>query len=205
MIIGGIWLRKVKCQWCNVTDTPRSEMEFELVGQAKPVRKYYHKHCYKDFLVDKEFKAGEQAEKDELTEVIKRIYGVKDVPRQAFPLLEALRNGEKVFGARQQIGKRYKEGYKYSLIRETFEHIEDTIHYWNGVKDFNGFMGAFKYALSIVIDKIYYVEQRVKERESKARLIDKHVENLEYEDQAFESNYKKPSKTQADITDFLDD
>lgn len=202
---GDINVRKVKCQYCGITDTPKSQMEFELVGQAKPVKKYYHKHCYQDFLLDKEFKAKEQAEKDELTETIKKIFGVKDVPRQAFPLLEALRNGEPVFGARQQIGKRYKQGYKYSLIKETFEYCSETINYWLEVKDFNGFMGAFKYALSIVIDKIYTVEQRVKEREKERLLIEKHLEQVEFEDTMYETNYKKPTKNANDITDFLDD
>ena len=197
--------RKVKCHWCGITDTPKDEMEFEMVGQKKPVRKNYHKHCYPLFLEDKKFKEEEQAEKDELTEAIKRIWGIKDIPRQAFPLLEALRNGEPVFGKRQKMGKRYKEGYKYSLIRETLDYIEDTIHYWNSVKDFNGsFMQSFKYSLSIVIDKIYYVEQRAIERERKKEMIEKHVEQVEFEEQTFESNYKKPSKTN-DITDFLDD
>jgi hypothetical protein len=197
--------RNVKCQWCGVTDTPKDEMDFVMVGENKPVRKNYHKHCFPLYLEDKKFKEKEQAEKDELVETIKKIWGIKDVPRQAFPLLEALRNGEPVFGKRQQIGKRYKEGYTYPLIRETFVYIEDTIHYWNGVKDFNGsFMQSFKYSLSILIDKIYYVEQRVIERERKQQMINKHVEQVDFEEQTFETNYKKPSK-KTDISDFLDD
>jgi len=179
-------------------------MEFELVGNAKPVRKYYHKSCYKNFLDDKRFKEEEAKELDSLKETIENIFGVKQLPNQAYPFLQKLRNGEQVFG-RQNIGKRYKEGYKYSLIEETFVHCEDTIHYWLGVKDFNGFMGAFKYALSIVIDKIYYVEQRANERESKKAMMDRHIEHVIDED-VFESNYKKKaSKTQDDILDFLDD
>lgn len=197
-------LRKVKCQHCGVTDTPRSEMEFELVGKAKPVRKYYHKGCYGDFLEEKKFKEKERKEKDELVEVLKNIYGVKEIPRQVYPLLESLRNGERVFGAKQNMGKRYKQGYSYSLIKATFEHCEDTINYWNGVKDFNGFMGAFKYGLSIVIDKIYFVEQRQKEQENKKRLIDSHIENVDEDMHVFESNYKKTSKDSNDISDFLD-
>lgn len=199
--------RNVKCRWCDVTDTPKDEMEFELVGNAKPVRKYYHKSCYQEFLKDKEFKEQEAKELDSLVETIEDIFGMRKqkLPKQAYPFLQKLRNGEQVFG-KQTMGKRYKEGYKYSLIEETFKHCEDTINYWLGVKDFNGFMGAFKYSLSIVIDKIYHVEQRVEQQERAREMIDSHVENVINEDNIFESNYKKTSKTQKDdILDFLDD
>jgi len=181
-------------------------MEFELVGKSKPVKKYYHKHCYQEFLEDKKFKEKEAEELDSLRQTIENIFGIKQLPNQAYPFLQKLRNGEQVFG-KQTMGKRYKEGYTYSLIEETFKHCEDTIHYWLGVKDFNGFMGAFKYSLSIVIDKIYYVEQRVQEQESKKAMIDNHIKHIvDEEDSVFESSYKKTSKTQEeDILDFLDD
>jgi len=196
--------RKVKCQYCGITDTPKTEMEFELVGKTRPVRKYYHKTCYQKFLEDKKFKEKEAEELDSLRQTIEDIFGIKQLPNQAYPFLQKLRNGEQVFG-KQNMGKRYKQGYTYKLIEETFRYCEDTIHYWLGVKGFNGFMGAFKYALSIVIDKIYYVEQRVKERESKQAMIDKHIEHVEATDVIFESNYKKKSNNNDDILDFLDD
>lgn len=196
--------RKVKCQWCGVTDTPKDEMEFELVGKTKPVRKYYHQTCYQKFLEDKRFKEKEAEELDKLKTTIEDIFGIKQLPNQAYPLLQKLRNGEQVFG-KQNMGKRYKEGYTYSLIEETFRHCEDTIHYWLDRINSDGFMGAFKYALAIVIDKIYFVEQRAKEREDKDKMIEKHIEQVEVSDVMFESNYKKKNKKDDDILDFLDD
>lgn len=196
--------RPVKCQWCE-EKAPKSEMEFELVGKAKPVRKYYHKHCHKDFLEDKEFKRKESEELDKLKATIEDIFGIKQLPHQAYPFLQKLRNGEQVFG-KQDMGKRYKEGYEFSLIEETFRHCEDTIHYWLKAKtDFDGFMGAFRYSLSIVVDKIYFVEQRVQEQKNKKKLIEKHMERVVSEEDMFETNYQKTSTTQDDIMDFLDD
>jgi hypothetical protein len=192
-----------KCQYCKDKGL-LEDMKIEIVGQAKPVRKFYHENCHNEFLKEKAFKEKEQSELDELTETIKSIYGVKDLPRQAFSLLQKLRNGDPVFGAKQKTGKRYKQGYEYTLIKETFEHCSETIHYWNSVKGFEGFMGAFKYALTIIIDKIYFVEQRVKERESKKAMIDKHVAEVEYDEHIFEHSYKKKS-SDTDITNFLDD
>lgn len=194
----------VKCQFCNNKDTDRKEMNFELASNGK-TKKYYHKDCWNDYLEHKEFIKDEMVKKDELNEALKNLYGVKEIPNQAWVLLEKLRGGNPVFGAKQQIGKRYREGYEYPLIKETFEYCEDTINYWLGAKNFEGFMGAFKYSLSIVIDKIYYVEQRAKEREQRESMVEKHVEKADNDESYFESNYKKPSKTKSDISDFLDD
>ncbi len=197
-------MRPVKCQRCGEKSS-KDQMEFEIVGKTKPLKKYYHKHCYQDFLKEKDFKEKEMRELDNLKETIEDIFNIKQLPNQAYPFLQKLRNGDPVFG-RQSVGKRYKEGYKYSLIEETFRHCEDTINYWLGVKNFNGFMGAFKYSLSIVIDKIYFVEQRAKEKEYNIKMVKEHLKHLtNEEDSMFESNYKKASKTQDDISDFLDD
>lgn len=193
--------RNVKCQWCNISDTPKDQMEFELVGEK--TKKYYHKDCWDKYLKHKEFLADEMLKKNELNEVLKDIYGVKELPNQAWVLLEKLRGGNPVFGAKQQIGKRYREGYEYPLIKETFEYCSDTIEYWNGVKNFNGFMSAFKYALSIVIDKIYIVEQRVENVKKQQAMMEKHLEKVEDTYEEFKTGFKKKTKN-TDITDFLD-
>ena len=195
-----------KCQWCGVSDTHEKDMNIELVGDKKPLKKRYHKHCHVEYLKDKKFKEEEQIKQDALDLVLKDIYGVKQIPTQAWTLLQHMRNGDPVFGKRQRISKRYKEGYDYLLIKETFEYCSETIEYWNSVKNFDGFMGAFKYALSIVIDKIYIVEQRVKDREKRKQLIEMHLEKVEAEGfEDFETSYKKPSKSSNDLSDFLDD
>ena len=193
-----------KCQYCKIDDTLKEDMEFEMVGIKKPVAKFYHKDCFQKHLEDKAFKEEERKKKDELNEVIKEIYGVKEVPNSAWVLLEKLRNGEPIFGPRQKMNKRYKEGYDYILIKETFEYCSDTIEYYNGLKDFNGFMGAFKYALSIIIDKIYIVEKRMQEKEHQRTLMKKHEIEVDM-DVSSHSNYKKPSKSNTDISSFLDD
>lgn len=196
-----------KCQRCKIDDTHKDEMAVEFVGEKK-IRKHYHKECYEKHLKEKAFREKEAKELDDLRLTIEKIYGLtkNPLPKSAYPFLQKLRNGEQIFG-NQKMGKRYKEGYSYPLIQETFEHIEDTIHYWNSVKNFNGFMNAFKYALSILIDKIYIVEQRATKREQQDKMIEAHLKNIKQNDneQIYETNYKKPAKTQADITDFLDD
>lgn len=194
-----------KCQRCKIEDTKMEEMEFEIVGEKRKLRKFYHKHCFQEHLVEKKFKEEEAVKLDKLVQTIQKIYGVDPLPQQAFPFLQKLRNGEPVFGARQKMDKRYKEGYDYLLIEETYDYCSNTIEYYNGVKSFDGFMSAFKYALSIIIDKIYLVEQRVKQREKSRIAMERQIAQVEAEDQIFETTYKKPKKNKADITDFLDD
>lgn len=192
--------RLVKCQHCKVTDTPKDEMAFEMVGEKKPTRKNYHKHCYQEHLKDKAFKEQERQELDKLVDVIKEIYGVKTIPNSCYPYLQDLRNGTKFFGKNDY---KYKQGYTYELIAETFNYCSDTIEYWNARKSFNGFTSALKYGLAIVCDKLSVVEQRKLAREKQQLLIDKHIEKVE-DEQEFVSAYKKKKKASNDITDFLD-
>lgn len=190
-----------KCQWCGVSDTHKDEMEVEMSQGKKPVAKRYHKHCYQEYLKDKEFKEQERIELDKLVEVIKKLYGVKVVPHSAYPFLQDLRNGTKFFGRNDY---KYKQGYSYDLIAETFEYCSDTIEYWNAKKSFNGFTNALRYGLAIVCDKLSVVENRRKDRERQESLVEKHLENTKPEEEEFTSSYKKKQKSNTDITDFLD-
>ena len=206
--VGGITMAKKtrKCMRCKLDDTLMEEMEFELVGATKPQKKFYHKACFVEHLKEKEFKRIEAEKLDVLTEKIKEIYGVKEVSKQAFPMLQKLRNGEKVFGNQKNVSKRYKEGYDYLLIAETFDYCSETIEYWNSVKPFDGFMSAFRYAMTIIIDKIYVVEKRARTREAEERKMEVHMKRVQAEEEIFEdTNYKKPSKNKSDFTDFLDE
>lgn len=192
--------RKVKCQRCGITDTPKNEMEFEEIG-VKKQKKYYHKSCFQEHLKDKEFKAKEAKELDVLVEKIKEIYGVKVIPNSAYPYLQDLRNGTRFFG---KLDYKYKQGYSYDLIAETFEYCADTIEYWNARKQFNGFIHALRYGLAIVCDRLSIVEKRRIQRERQEILIEKNTQSLNEGDFQFKSNYKK-KKSSVDITEFLDD
>ena len=141
-----------KCNWCKKDDTKPEDMEFVLMGKKKPVKKFYHKgECWDEFQKDKAFKEKEAQEKLELVETIMRIYKVKELPRQVYPFIEGIRNGTPVMQG-QQAGKRYKQGYSYSLIKATYDFVEDTLLYYHENKDdFDGFMNEFKYNNSLVL------------------------------------------------------
>jgi len=177
-------------------------MVVEVVGEKKPVNKFYHKHCHLEFLKDKEFKEQERKELDKLVEVIMEIYGVKSIPNSAYPFLQDLRNGTKFFG---KYDYKYKKGYTYDLIAETFNYCSDTIEYWNAKKSFNGFTNALRYGLAIVCDKLSVVEERRKNREKQQMMAEKHIESVKDDEHEFVSSFKKKDKSNVDITDFLDD
>lgn len=186
---------KVKCRWCG----EKAERESMIFEEKNNKKLYFHNECYPDYLKDKEFKEQERKEKDELVETIKRIYDVQDLPRQVYPFLEDLRNGNPVFKG-QQPGKRYKQGYKYSIIKETFEYCEDQIRYALQNKDFDGFMNAFKYGLAIVVDKIYKVDKMIESRNRQ-----KAIESTSTFVPEFEMAYNRKAKNENDISEFLDD
>lgn len=186
---------KVKCRWCG----EKAERESMIFEEKNNKKLYFHNECYPDYLKDKEFKEQERKEKDALVETIKRIYGVQDLPRQVYPFLEDLRNGNPVFKG-QQPGKRYKQGYKYSVIKEAFEYCENQIKYAIQNKDFDGFMNAFKYGLAIVIDKIYKVDKMIESRNRQ-----KAIESTSTFVPEFEMAYNRKAKNENDISEFLDD
>jgi hypothetical protein len=189
-----------KCKRCGVSDTHKDDMEVEYVGEKKTPQRY-HRHCYQEHLEEKVFKEQERKELDVLVEKIKEIYGVKTIPNSCYPYLQDLRNGTKFFG---KYDYKYKEGYTYDLIAETFDYCSDTIEYWNGRKNFNGFTSALRYGLAIVCDKLSVVEQRRKDKERQDMLIDLHVASTGEESEEFVSSFKKKKKANTDITDFLD-
>ncbi|MFS0905695.1 hypothetical protein AB3N02_21865 [Priestia aryabhattai] len=193
-----------KCQICGIDDTHMDDMKFEVVGIKRPQKKYYHELCYEEHLKQQAFKDKEAKELDELRLVIQEIYGIDPLPNPAYPFLQKIRNGEPALAGKKKYDKRYKEGYSYPLIKETFEYCSDSIERANATKNFDGFMGAFRYGLAIIIDKLYFVEQRARKREQQKRQIEKHVEELAGTEQTFETSYKKPKKSKVDISAFLD-
>lgn len=194
-------MKQAMCQLCKIKAL-KEDMEFEMVGTKTPLAKYYHKGaCWETRLKEKAFNEIESKELDDLVEIIKEIYGVKLIPSNSYPFLQALRNGTKFFGKNDY---KYKQGYSYDLIAETFNYVSESIEYANRTKSFNGFNNALRYGLAIVCDKLSVVEQRRNLREKQSILIDKHLESIESEDE-FVSSYKKKDKSKSDITDFLDD
>lgn len=199
---GVIIVRLLKCQKCLISDTPKDEMEVEvIVGEKSTTRKYFHKHCYGAYLKDKAFKEQERVELDKLIAKIMKIYGVKAVPHNVYPFLQDLRNGTRFFG---KYDYKYKQGYSYELIEETFEFCSDTIEYYNARKSFNGLTNAIRYGLAIVCDKLSTVEKRKKQQEKNRQQIERHLEKIDVESEEFGTTYKKPTKSKADISDFLD-
>lgn len=193
-------VKMIKCQHCLVSDTPKDEMTFDLAGKNL-TKKYLHVECYDDYMKKKAFKEKERIELDMLNEAIKEIYGIKKVPSVAFPMLNELRNGTDFYG---RYDYKYKEGYSYALIAETFLFCSESIAYANSTKSFNNsFLNAFRYGLAIVCDKLDAVEKRLASKEVQKNRIAQHTENFNDEEE-FQSSYKKPSKSSNDITDFLD-
>lgn len=189
------------CQVCKIKSL-KEDMEFEMVGTKTPLAKYYHKGiCWETRLKEKAFKENERIEMDALVEVIKEVYGVKAIPNSCFVYINELRNGTTFFGKNDY---KYKQGYSYELMAETFNYVSESIEYANRTKTFGGFNNAFRYGLAIVCDKLSTVENRRKLREKQNILIDKHLEDVGNEDE-FVNTYKKKEKSKTDITDFLDD
>lgn len=198
--------RKLICQWCG-DKSPKSEMQQVKVGITTKVNKYYHKNeCYEAFLKEEEFLAEEAIKKDNLYNTVMNIYDIKVLPKSFYMQIEGLRHGNRVF-KRQNMGKRYREGYDYDLIEESYEYSKDSIEWSLENKAFTNLANALNYGLSIIINNIYVVELRRDSRQSKDHLQEV-SENLRQSDPAimddFESSYRKKEKDEDDISFLFD-
>lgn len=186
---------KTKCFYCKEKESKANMVEL-IEDENLDLKRYFHKHCYDSFLEEKEFKNKESQELDELVETIKDIFEITIVPKDVFVIINNIRNGESFGGKKKNTTKRYKEGYTYSLINETFKHCRESIIYSLKTKDFNGLMNSFRYAIVIVVDKLSLVEKRIKKAEKRKEIeeIKSQVRVKEGKAEDFVSNYKKDKK-----------
>ena len=96
-----------------------------VIDYISNVKRRFHKDCHEQFLIDKKFKEKEKAELDSWIETIKDVHRLKTVPRQFYPYINDLRNGNELFG---KVGeKKSKEGYEFSVIEATYRDMVDGI------------------------------------------------------------------------------
>lgn len=111
---------QVKCRWCK----QKAEKETMIKVEQGKSNMYYHPDCYKEYEKDKAFKEKERKELDELYETIKRIHGFEVIPSSFFADINALRNGDVLYG---RIKKQYKKGVSYKWMNYTYLYCEDQI------------------------------------------------------------------------------
>lgn len=121
-----------KCQWCKENgeketmvcdETPTGK--FNQNGSEKMIRKYYHLNCHNDFKKDREFKQKEANELDELYQYLLRLHNLKTLDSRMFEKIQDLRNGTIKLNNKKI--KRYKDGVPYSLMLQTYLHLQNNI------------------------------------------------------------------------------
>jgi len=176
----------------------------EKVTKGK-TNKYYHKEeCYEAYLKEEEFKVEEALKRDSLYQKVMDIYDVKALPTSYYMQIEDLRHGNRIF-KNQKIGKRYREGYDYDLIEETYDESRSAIEWSLKNKAFVNLSNMLNYGLSIVINKIYEVERKrdtVKKREHMEEITNNTKDPIVFDD--FETSYKKKKEDNEDFFDMLD-
>lgn len=162
-----------------------------------------HKDCYPKYLKEKEFKEKEAKELDHLVEVIIEIHG--GIHQRFYPFLQDLRNGTVLLGRNKR--KKYKEGYPYPLIADTYLYCRESIEYWKKNKEFDSLLSELKYGFMIVNDKITVVKKKNEKKEflkAKREAEQKNdTENNLINNQNEDVAIFKKQKRQDDISDFL--
>lgn len=195
--------RQVKCQWCGKKDSSdlMVVVEEKVTKSGKTTRKYCHEACSTLYFNDKELKRKEQEELDQLIKVIKEVHGIHQVPQRFYPYLQQLRNGSVMIRNREQ---KYKEGFPYSVIAETYEYCAKNIKWAKENKNFDSLMNELKYCWFIVNDKIVYVNKRIQVQQAKLQERLNQIEDDPFDYEQREIIYKK-AEHENDISAFLDE
>ena len=178
------------------------------IGVTTKVNKYYHEEdCYDAFIEEEKFKEKEAREKDSLVQTVMDIYDVKALPNTFYMQMEGLRHGNRLF-SRQKLGWRYREGYEYNLIEESYLYSKDSIDWSLEKKAFVNLSNALNYGLTIVINNMYNVEL-IRDTKRNKEHMEKVADNVREEDDLpanfYESSYQKAETDDHDISFLLDD
>lgn len=191
--------RKVKCQYCGEKDEKDDMTVVEKFYSKSVKRSYFHKEdCYKKFIEEKAFKEQEKRELDELAETIMKVHDIDLIPKQFYPYIQDLRNGSVLFG---NVKKSYKNGFSYTLIKDTYNYCIPAIEWAKKNKQFDGTVQELKYCLAIVCDKIDQVKSINKRKEiqkHEEKRIEEQAQNLSLT----ETKYNKRDDD-LDISDLL--
>lgn len=144
--------RITTCKKCKLKDTKMSAME-------KTVDGYYHKgKCYEEYVEEKEFKVRESEQLDELVKEIARIHSIdyRLIPTEIYSTVIMPFRNDGVINNRLQ--KRYKEGFDYETIIETYLYCETKIATAISKKaqsgGFKSLAAEMKYAFAIVKNNV---------------------------------------------------
>lgn len=174
--------RIVKCYYCNKTgDNGNTEEIMQL-----PNKRYAHIKCY-------EFTQKEKKEKDDLVEAIKEVCNILTIPSYFFPFIEDLRNGTN--RCQNSSVKKKKKGYRYALIRKTYELNKKTIQSGIRKNKIEDNRQKLMYAYAIVVNKIDRVNDYLKQQyRLKMSMKEKEISVIEDTDVVMDTNVTPQKK-----------
>lgn len=194
--------RTLKCQYkfCETPSIP-AEMKDTLAVEVKVSEStgkkknlYYHPECYPKHVKHQEFLLKEKQEKDELNEVVKKLYNVEyQLPPQYWELVSDLREGTNRYEKFWK--KRYKKGIPFSVLKEAYLMSKADIEWARLNKNFKTLQNELKYGLSIVLSKVNDAHRKIKAREQQQKMataIEQQQIEMMMDDR--DVSYKKQSK-----------
>ncbi|PDZ55767.1 hypothetical protein CON15_19700 [Bacillus cereus] len=193
---------KGKLVGCKICGKQARQADMKVV--KKSTNSYYHEgECWDKYLENKAFKEKEKEEMDYLWDVFEKVNGFP-VPSRFVTSLQDLRNGSILYG---KVKRRFKQGYSYTLIAETYLECAESIEWAKKTKNFKNTLSECRYGLAIISNNIVNVRdkiarkarQREEIKESVAKMTDSDTTHL-----TTNVNYNKnKQKKRVDISDLL--
>lgn len=193
-----------KCQWCKENGEKETMIceekptgKYNKNGTEKMNRKYTHHSCYEEFMQDKKFKQQEATELDQLYQHLLKLHGIKVLDKRMFEKIQDLRNGTIKIN-NKKITK-YKNGVTYTLMFDTYVHIQARIDEVIRNMQFETKWNEFSYVFGMMTNNLNEIQIATKLQEQ-VKVPDK----INVDSVGINVNVKeKKRKDDLDISNFL--
>lgn len=189
----------VKCRICE-----KQSRQADMKVVKKSTNEYYHEgECWDKYLEKKAFNEKENKEMDYLWDVFEKVYGFP-VPSRFVHEIQDLRNGTMRYG---KVRRKYKQGYSFTLIAETYLECAESIEWAKKTKNFKDLLSECRYGLAIISNNIVNVRDKMERKARQREEIQESVAEMTMSDTTHLTtnvNYNKnKQKKRVDISDLL--
>lgn len=204
-------MRAVKCRYCG-EKSPKDSMEKitkesrnKKTGEVKKANHYFHSTCLTKFQEEKEFKAKELEELNQLYNYLLRTHNLNTLSGRMMEKIQDLRNGTiKLHGKKI---RRYKAGISFTDILSTYKEVHTSINWAIKSKEFETKWNEFSYCFGIMLNKVnevaYRNEMLRKQQEEFDNSLNESQEEVLSQTIKVTKKHKTNNSDELDISEFL--
>ncbi|MCR8994570.1 hypothetical protein NW825_06310 [Brevibacillus laterosporus] len=192
------------CESKQIPNSLKDTLAHEVKVSESTGRKqnlYFHPECYEKHVKYEAFLEKEREEKNEMNEVVKRLYGVQyQLPPRFWEYVSDLREGTNRYERKWK--KKYKKGIPFSVMAEAYRMSKADIEWARFNKNFKTLDGELNYGIMIMLSKVNDAYKRLKAKEQQTKIATA-IEQQQVEMMADDREVVYKKKSNGDDLTFL--